>query len=145
MKALVTIAAALLALAACGRSGEELDVLPAPAVRLAAIPGRPAAGYLALLIHGDRGALVSVTSPQAARIEMHETMSAATMTSMRPLARIPVHDGDTLTFSPGGQHLMLFGLAPSVRPGPRIALILHFERGQAERLTAAVEAAGGPA
>jgi copper(I)-binding protein len=143
MKRLVPILGVLLALGGCDNSRPDVDIIPMPYVRLAAVPGRPAAAYLALPIHGDRGALVSVASPQAARVEMHETMSAGTTASMRPLARIPVRDGDMLAFSPGGRHLMLFGVAPAIRPGGRLTLILSFERGPPLPLDVAVIAAGG--
>jgi len=145
MRIPVPALAALLALSACGGSAPA-PTAPMPAnVRLAAVPGRPAAGYFELRIEGDRGALVSVTSPQARRVEMHETMSAGAMASMRPIARIPVREGDMLAFSPAGRHLMLFDVDPAIRPGGRIELVLHFERGEPRRLTARIEAAGGEA
>jgi copper(I)-binding protein len=143
MKRLVPIMAALL-LAGCGASEPAPAPMMAPTVRLAAVPGRPAAGYFELVIEGDLGALVSVTSPQARRVEMHETMNAGNMTSMRPLAQLPVHDGERLIFAPGGRHLMLFDVDRAIQPGGRILLILHFERGGASRpLAFQVISAGG--
>jgi copper(I)-binding protein len=114
-------------------------------VRLPAVPGRPGAGYFELPIHGDRAALVSVTSPQAGRIEMHETMTSGTMSAMRPLGRVPVRDGVTLRFVSGGRHLMLFDIDSRVRAGDRIVFTLNFERGPPEQLTALVTSAGGDA
>ena len=144
MKRLVPIAAALLALAACGGAGPAPPPGPAATVRLAAVPGRPAAGYFQLAIQGDRGALVSVTSPRAGRIEMHETMNMANMSTMRALSSIPVRDGEILSFTPGGRHLMLYDLGPGAAAGGRIDLVLHFERGDPVTLSAAVVAAGDP-
>ena len=140
MARLVPIMAALLALAGCGRSEPEP---PAAQVRLAAVPGRPAAGYFTLGIEGDRGSLVSVTSPQAGRIEMHETMQHGGMSAMRALARVPVRDGEMLVFAPGGRHLMIYDLDRNVPAGGRIALILHFERGDPTTLDAELVPAGG--
>jgi copper(I)-binding protein len=137
--------AASLALSACGGSAPAPPAPTAANVRLAAIPGRPAAGYFALRIDGDRGALVSVTSPQARRVEMHETMSSGNMASMRPLRHIPVRPGGILAFTPGGRHLMLFGVDPAIRPGGQLRLILNFERGPPLPLDLAVIAAGGEA
>jgi copper(I)-binding protein len=145
MKRLVPIVAALLALSACGGVGPAAPAQPAATVRLAAVPGRPASGYFQLRISGNRGALVGVTSPQARRIEMHETMNMANMTSMRALGRIPVRDGETLTFAPGGRHLMLFDLSPGARAGQAIELVLHFERGDPVTLSATLVPAGGDA
>ena len=136
------IIAALLALSACGAEPVAIEA-PKATVRLAAVPGRPAAGYFTFRIAGDRGALVSVASPQAGRVELHETMHHGTMTSMRPLERIPVRDGETLTFEPGGRHLMLFDLDRNVAAGGRIDLILNFERGAPETIAAALVPTGG--
>jgi copper(I)-binding protein len=144
MKRLVPIMAALLALAACGGAGPAPPPQPAATVRLAAVPGRPAAGYFELRIEGERGALVSVSSPQAGRIEMHETMNMANMSTMRALGAVPVRDGETLRFAPGGRHLMIYDLNPALAPGGHLDLILHFQRGDPVALSAAVNAAGQP-
>ena len=150
MKTPVPILAACLALAACGAPSDPVAE-PAPqepgaSVRLPAVPGRPGAGYLSLNIQGDHGALVSVTSPQAGRIEMHETMSGGGhMSGMRPLTRVPVRDGETLRFAPGGRHLMLYDLAEGLAPGGRVVLTFHFERGPPETVEAVAQPAGGAA
>jgi len=143
MRTSVPILAVLLLASACGGAEPTPTPTATANVRLAAVPGRPAAGYFELRIDGDRGALLSVASPQAGRIEMHETMTRGTMTSMRPIERIPVRDGDRLDFRPGGRHLMLYDLDPAVRPGGEIVLILNFERGPPRRLSAPATAAGG--
>src|SRR3954467_14847259 len=96
----------LIALAGCGTQPDGAAAASNGAViRLPVVMGRPGSGYFDLRIEGDHGALLSVTSPQAGRIEMHETMMSGTMSSMRPIARIPVQDGETLRFTPGGRHL----------------------------------------
>ena len=143
MRTPVSALAALLALSACGDAGPVPPSQPAATVRMAAVPGRPAAGYFELRIAGDRGALVSVTSPQAGRIEMHETMNMANMTSMRALGSIPVRDGETLRFTPGGRHLMLYDLSRDAAAGRRIDLVLHFEHGGPVTLAATLVPAGG--
>jgi len=144
MKRLVPTLAALLALSACGGPAPAPPPGPAATVRLAAVPGRPAAGYFQLRIQGDRGALVSVTSPQAGRIEMHETMNMANMSTMHALGAIPVRDGETLSFAPGGRHLMVYDPGPGAMAGGRIDLVLHFQRGNPVTLSADVVAAGAP-
>lgn len=145
MKRLVQILAASLAVAACGSPSEPAARESEATVRLPAVPGRPGAAYFSVTVEGDRGALVSVASPQAGRIEMHETMAHGRMTSMRPLARIPVGDGETLSFEPGGRHLMLYDLRADLRPGARVQLILNFERGAPRTVEAVAEPAGGAA
>ena len=159
MRNTVPIVAALLALSACGQTassgnntaghhgGANTAAAAAPTgpvIRLPAVRGRPGSGYFDYRVTGDRGALVSVTSPQAGRIELHETMTGAhNMSEMRPLARIPVRDGETLSFTPGGRHLMVYDLARTVAAGDRIDLILHFERGGPVTIQAVLQPVGG--
>jgi copper(I)-binding protein len=156
MRTAVPVLATMLALSACGQAAHDdhnkpgnaaapktAAAPPGPVVRLHAVPGRPAAGYFDYRVTGDRGALTSVSSPQAARIEMHESMNRGGMSEMRPLARIPVRDGETLSFTPGGRHLMLFDIARDIPAGGRIDLILHFERGDPVTISATLVPTGG--
>ena len=144
MKRTVWLLAAALAVPAggCGGVSNSIEAAAQPAtVRLPLAPGRPGVAYLSLRAQGDRGALVSVTSPRIGRIEMHETMSSGSMSSMRPLQRIPIRDGEEIAFVPGGRHLMLFDMDPGLRPGDTLTLSFSFERGAPERLRATVVAA----
>ena len=140
----LAFAAALAAfcVAACDRNG-RLDTPPAPSIRLPAVAGRPGVGYFDVNVRGDQGALVSVTSPRIRRIEMHESMTSGTMTSMRPLPRVPINEDGWLVFAPGGRHLMLFEIDPGLRPGDQVVLTLNFARGAPRELAAVVESAGG--
>jgi len=65
------------------------------------------------------------------------------MTSMRPIARLPVRDGETLSFAPGGRHLMIYDLSRDIPAGGPISLVLHFERGPDETLSAVLVPTGG--
>jgi copper(I)-binding protein len=112
-------------------------------VRLAPVPDRPAAAYFTL--HGGKTdeQLTAVTSPQAARAEMHETMSGHHgMSMMAPLKAVPVPAGGTVTFAPAGRHVMLFGLDPAVTAGRAIRLDLTFASGRKLSTEARVRAMG---
>ena len=65
------------------------------------------------------------------------------MTSMRPLERLPVRDGETIDLPPGGRHLMLFDLTRDLAAGGRIDLILNFERGAPATVAATLVPTGG--
>ena len=115
-------------------------------VRLAAVPGRPAAGYFTL--HGGprQATLINVTSDVAVRAEMHETMRAgANMATMTPITSVPVPALTDVAFAPGGRHVMLFDVNPGIKPGATMTLTLSFADGSRLRAAADVVAAGSPA
>jgi copper(I)-binding protein len=152
MKRLVPIVAIALALAACGapapdenahidNHGQASAARYETMFRLPVLPGRPGAGYFSVAVPADHGALISVTSPQAGRIEMHETSREGEMTRMRPIQRIAPEDGQ-IVLMPRGRHLMLFEVNPSLAPGGTAQFVLHFENGQTRTIDARVIDAG---
>lgn len=101
-----TFVAALL-LAACGGSGDGIVVSDA---RVGMPTGPNAALYFAVQNNTDRvDALEGASSEAAASVEIHETTTGDDGTmGMRPVdASLQVPAGGSLTFEPGGLHLML--------------------------------------
>nr|WP_317894405.1 copper chaperone PCu(A)C [uncultured Sphingomonas sp.] len=154
---------ALPLLAACGTAQAPAEPQVQKAwVRLPAVPGRPAAGYLTL-VGGTRDAtLVAVTTPAAARTELHETMKMdapgapdhadhadhegmagmSGATTMRPVKALPLPAGQTVKLAPGGRHLMLFDVDAKVTPGGTVPLRLEFADGRKLETEAKAVAAG---
>lgn len=108
-------------------------------VRLAAAPGRPAAGYLTL-DPGPARTLLGASSPAATRVELHRTVRRAGVARMEPAPTVPVRAGERLAFAPGGLHLMLFGL--TAKPNDAIPLTLRFADGPPVNVTARAVATG---
>lgn len=109
-------------------------------IRSPAAPGRPAAGYMRIANAGAADRLVAVTSPPAARVEIHRTTQSGGVSRMRRLDGLAIPAGARVAFAPGGPHLMIFGL--SATPGARVALRLRFASGRMVEARARVEAAG---
>jgi copper(I)-binding protein len=96
-------------------------------VRLPAAAGRPAAGYFeAVAPAGDR--LVAAASPKAGRVEMHSMTMKDGVMRMQAERTFAVPASGRLSFAPGGNHLMLFDLDPTLRAGDRIPVALTFEK-----------------
>lgn len=112
-------------------------------VRLPAVSGRPAGGYV--MVHGTAkpDMLVGVTSPMAGRVELHSMKTEAGVMKMRAEAGLPVPANGALELAPGGSHMMIFGLAPGAKAGARIPLTLLFKSGA--RVTVQAEARGAAA
>lgn len=139
--------ASLTILSAC--KAEQTAPAAAPAlsvsdavIRLAPVEGRPSAGYFT--IHGGKTAdrLESVTSPKAATIELHESKMQGGVMSMSPLTGVDVPAGGEVIFKSGGNHAMLFGVDPAVKPGATVALHLTFQSGATLDTEAKAIAAG---
>ena len=131
--AVVLLALALLmsdhAAAAPRPAGKQAVQASDARIRLAAVPGRPAAGYLTLRGGAAADALTGVTSPLASRIEMHSESMTGGVMRMAALPAVAVGAGATANFSPGGNHLMIFGLPATLKPGTPIPLTLNFQSG----------------
>lgn len=115
-------------------------------VRLAAVEGRPAAGYFT--IHGGptNATLISVSTEVAANVEIHEsrmTEGGQGMT-MDAVKQVPVPALGNVPFAPGGKHVMLFDLNPVAKPGAIIPMIFTFADGLRIEKNARVVAAGDP-
>lgn len=110
-------------------------------VRLPAVSGRPGGGYF--MVHGTSAndALVAVSSPKAERIELHSMTSENGVMKMRKEESFALPAKGTLTFAPGGSHLMLFGLSPDVKPGGKVPLTFRFRSGATVTLDAEARAA----
>lgn len=86
------------------------------------------AGYLT--IHNGSAAadrLLSVSSPRAERVEVHEMSMDGAVMRMRPVEALTVAAGERVQFGPGGKHLMFYGVSEPFREGEQIPVQLRFE------------------
>ena len=123
--------------AVAARSGEVL-CRPTPV-------GRDITGCYLTLTSAADDRLVGVSSPEAARGEIHEMKTEDGVMRMRELTDgLPLAAGQAVHLRPGGDHIMLFGLTRPLVAGDTIDLTLTFEkappmtvRAQADQPTAA--------
>ncbi|WP_235902816.1 copper chaperone PCu(A)C [Sandarakinorhabdus oryzae] len=101
-----------------------------PVIRLASPVSKTGAGYLAITNRGvaaDR--LLSVTTSAANRSDLHGTIQSGAVMQMRAQAGgVPVPAGATVTFAPGGLHVMFIGLKAPLPAGQSIKARLTFEK-----------------
>lgn len=95
-----------------------------------ASPGVPGVGFLQLINTGKKAdRLLSVTSPVAGTIEIHESRVVDGVMQMRALPKgLVLPAGKTVALAPGGTHLMLFALQAPLVTGQSVPLTLKFER-----------------
>ena len=112
-------------------------------IRLAAVPGRPAAGYFTL--HGGRAdtKLVGVSVAGVPRVELHlSRMTAGDMMTMDATPSVDLPAGAALPFAPGGRHAMLFDVPATLTPGKSATMTFRFADGQSAVAEAKVMSAG---
>ena len=83
--------------------------------------------------------LVSVSSPAAKTVEMHETTVQNGVMSMRRVHGIPIPPQRSAKLEPGGLHLMLIGVEQPLKPGDRVDLVLQFDHGESHMVHAVVK------
>ncbi len=137
------LALALLTLAACSPAGsgagDAATVQVSGAVCRPTPVGRQMTGCYLTLTSATADRLVSVASPDANLVQIHESRIESGMMMMRELREgLPLPAGETVALAPGGNHLMLLGVKEPLVAGDTVALTLTFEASPAVEVTAAV-------
>lgn len=95
-----------------------------------AAQGTTGAGFMTLTNPGAKAdALVSVESPLSGHVMVHQSSMSGGMASMKMVASVPVPAGGSVTFAPGGYHLMFTGLTRPLNVGDRLPATLTFASG----------------
>jgi copper(I)-binding protein len=106
-----------------------------------------AAAYLTLTNRGAPNSLARVTSPSAARVEVHATTEHNGMMHMSPVDAIPLPTGAAVELAPGGLHVMLIDIRAPLKAGDRVPLTLELGDGATIEIEAPVRdarAVGSP-
>ena len=136
----LALAASLVVASAALAQTTQLEVSNAWA---RATPGKAENGAAYLTIQSptaDR--LLSLSSPVAKKAELHTMSMEGMVMKMRPLADLDIPAGQPVTLKPGGQHVMLLGLAAPLREGLSFPLTLTFEKAGTRTVTVAIEKPG---
>lgn len=141
----LVLAAALLATPAWARD-YTLGALKIghPWARATAPTAPTGGGYLTITNTGTApDKLVSVSSPAAKTIEVHEMKMEGNVMRMRELpGALEIAPGATVTLAPGGFHLMMMGLKAPLKQGEKVPLTLSFEKAGKIDVELDVEAMG---
>lgn len=142
LRGLIGMAVAAGLLAGCGGGAAEPAASDAW-IRLAAVPGRPAAGYFTLHGGAQPAVLTGLQVAGVPRVELHESrMAAGGMMAMDAIPQVPVPACGTVAFAPGGKHAMLFGVPAGMTPGSTATLTFGFADGRTMTAPAQVVSAG---
>ena len=98
--------------------------------------------FLTLKATGAADRVVSVSSPLADKIELHETINDAGVMKMREVAQLVLAPGQEMVLKPGSFHIMLIGLKQPLNRGESFPLTMVFEKAPPVTVTVTVQAAG---
>jgi periplasmic copper chaperone A len=134
---------ALLALAAAPAFAAGSVSIENPWLRFI-IKARPAAGYFTLKNGGDKPVdLVSASSPACGMLMLHQSKEVNGVETMRPVKSVAVPAHGSLSFAPGGYHLMCMQPQPSMQAGSSAMVTLKFGDGQSLTQSFPVKGPGG--
>lgn len=139
---------------ACGSDApeEEVDAAPeAPAgitvengwMALPAVSGNPAAVYFTISNGGAaETSLAGAFVAGAQSAMLHETMAMDGMMAMEEMSSTAIGAGETVTFAPGGKHVMAMNLADDLAAGGTTEATLTFATGDKVSFPVTIYAAG---
>ncbi len=93
--------------------------------------GATGAGYMTLVNEGAAPvALIGARADAAAKVELHTTeVDAQGVARMIEQTRIEIAPGETVSFAPGGLHVMFMGLPAPLKLGDKVEAELVFDQG----------------
>ncbi len=98
------------------------------------------AGYANIHNASDKPiTLISVSSPNFSKVEIHRSVLNGDMVSMEKQESLEIPAKNTLTLSPGDLHLMLFDPDKPLRSGDTATLNFSFSDGHNQTIEAKVE------
>jgi copper(I)-binding protein len=110
-----------------------------------ALPGDlPAGGYFTL--HNGSAVAASLTgaeTPACGMLMLHRSTNTNGMSKMEDVTSVSVPAGGSLSFAPGGYHLMCMGATAAMKPGGYVTVTLDFADGSKLATIFAVKNAAG--
>ena len=124
----VSVLAALAQTAAAQGAKPSIEVTDAWA-RAMPKGAKTGAAYVTVVNKGTTDdQLVGASVPLAAEAQLHTTTNDNGVMKMRPVSAIDVKPGASVTFKPGGLHLMLMGVKEPLAEGQSFPLTLTFAK-----------------
>ncbi|WP_129973689.1 MULTISPECIES: copper chaperone PCu(A)C [unclassified Pseudomonas] len=106
----------------------------------ATVPNQSASGAFMTVTADSDSKLLSVASPAAKDVQIHEMTMKNDVMSMGPVKSVDLPAGKAVNFDPNGYHVMLMGLTAQLKEGDSVPLTLTVENAKGEKETVEVKA-----
>ena len=100
-----------------------------------------ATGLFAQITSAQGGRLVSVSSPVAGVVEIHEMKMEGDVMRMRAVSDLALPAGKAVALKPGGYHVMLLDLKQALKAGDTVPVTLVVEGADKKRESIEIKAA----
>ena len=128
MKTFLASLAALLPVVALAHDYSVNDLMVMhPVAKETTATARSSAGYFTITNNGDASDSLIGVEADFPRVMMHNTEVQDGVASMRHMDAVILEPGQTVTFEPGGFHVMFMGLSEPMTEGEEIPATLIFE------------------
>lgn len=132
-------AAALAALTLCGGAALAQTTVKDAWVR-GTVAQQKATGAFMQITSAQGGKLVSVQSPAAGMVEIHEMSMSGDVMKMHAIPGLDLPAGKPVELKPGSYHVMMMDLKQALKAGDHVALTLVIEGKDGKRETLEVKA-----
>ena len=106
----------------------------------ATVPGQNVAGAYLDITAKAPAALIAAESPVAGRVELHTMTMDGGVMKMRAIEKLELPANATVSFKPGGHHVMLIDIKRELKAGERVPLRLTVQDQKGARSTLQVDA-----
>ncbi len=106
----------------------------------ASVPHQQSTGAFMTITASSDSKLISVASPVAKTVQVHEMTMNGDVMGMREVKAVALPAGKPVTLDPNGLHVMLMGLNDQVKEGQQVPLTLTVETADGTAETVAVQA-----
>ena len=106
----------------------------------ATVPSQSASGAFMTLTADSDSKLLSVATPVAKDVQIHEMSMKNDVMRMGPVKSVDLPAGKAVKLDPNGYHIMLMGLTGQLKEGESVPLTLTVENAKGEKETVEVKA-----
>jgi copper(I)-binding protein len=106
----------------------------------ASVPGQPSSGAFMIVTADSDSKLLSVASPVAKDVQIHEMSMKDDVMRMGPVDAVALPAGKAVKLDPDGYHVMLMGLTGQIKEGDQVPLTLTVQDAKGEKQTVEVQA-----
>ena len=106
----------------------------------ATVPGQPSSGAFMTVTADNDSQLLSVASPVAKDVQIHEMSMKDDVMRMGPVDAVALPAGKAVTLDPNGYHVMLMGLTGQIKEGDQVPLTLTVQDAKGQKQTIELKA-----